>query len=197
MRAPTTKWTLAAMLGWLAVAPAAAQTAPSQAESTQAAPSAQAASVPAGTDAALGSIQDGAKHLRSVFTQAAERMSEEDYAFRPTPEVRTLGQVLAHVAGNNYSFCSAVIGEKAPVTEVEKTRTTRDEIRQVLADSFAYCDAAYAAMADPARAAAPVELMGRPRPALGVLNFRNYHALLHWGNVITSMRLRGAVPPAR
>jgi uncharacterized damage-inducible protein DinB len=148
------------------------------------------------SDPMIASIQDAAKHVRSVFLKAAEQMSDEDYAFRPTPEVRTFGQILAHVAGNNYWFCATAMGEKAPVSDVEKLKTTRAEIQRTLAESFDYCERAYAAMADEAKAKAMKQFMGSPRPALAVLNFRTYHSLLHWGNAITYMRLRGKVPPS-
>lgn len=147
-------------------------------------------------DPMLASIQKAARHVRSVFTTAAEQMSEEDYAFKPTPEVRSFGQLLAHVAGTNYWFCSTATGEKAPVTDVETTITTRAEIQKTLAESFEYCERAYAAMSDNAKATAMKQFMGKPLPALAVLNFRTYHSLLHWGNAITYMRLRGKVPPS-
>ena len=147
-------------------------------------------------DPMIASIQDAAKHVRSVFTKAADQMSDEDYAFRPTAEVRTFGQILAHVAENNYWFCATAIGEKAPVRDVEKVKTTRGEIQKTLAESFDYCERAYAAMEDDAKAKAMKQFMGSPRPALAVLNFRTYHSLLHWGNAITYMRLRGKVPPS-
>jgi uncharacterized damage-inducible protein DinB len=51
-------------------------------------------------------------------------------------------------------------------------------------------------MADPAKADAMVDFHGRQRPALAVLMFRTNHSLLHYGNVITYMRLRGKVPPS-
>ena len=71
------------------------------------------------SDPMIASIQDAARHVRSVFLKAVEQMSEEDYAFRPTPEVRTFGQILAHVAGNNYWFCATAMGEKSPVSDLE------------------------------------------------------------------------------
>ena len=37
--------------------------------------------------------------------------------------------------------------------------------------------------------------MGKPRPALAILMFRTHHGALHYGNVVTYMRLRGKVPP--
>ncbi len=129
-----------------------------------------------------------------MLTAAAEQMREEDYAFRPTPEVRSFGQLLAHVAGTNYFFCSAAAGETAPVRGVEESVTSRDGIRAALAASFDYCDAAFATASR--YADATVELMGSPRSPMAVLTFRNYHALLHYGNVVTYMRLRGRVPPS-
>ena len=84
------------------------------------------------------------------LTQSAELMPEKDYAFRPVDTVRTFGQILAHVAGANYVFCSAAKGEKSPHAEAEfeKTATTRAQIVKALSDSIAYCDAAYAALDD-------------------------------------------------
>lgn len=154
------------------------------------------AQTPDQPDPMTASLQEAARHVRSVFTQAAEEMSEEDYAFKPTPEVRSFGQVLAHVADTNYWFCSTVNREMSPVSKIENTKTTRADIQTALTESFEYCEAAYAAMADTARAKTMVEFMGKPRPAMVVLNFRTYHSLLHWGNAITYMRLRGKVPPS-
>ena len=147
-------------------------------------------------DPILVSIQDGSRHIRSIFTKAAEQMSDEDYAYRPTPDVRSFGELLAHVAGTSYWFCATALGEAAPAANLEKTRTTKAEIRSALLESLDYCDRAYSAMADSAKAAAPRQFNGTQRTALVVLNFRNYHSLLHWGNAITYMRLRGKVPPS-
>ena len=54
---------------------------------------------------------------RQVFTsvknnilRSAEKMPEENYAFKPAPRVRTFGQLLGHVAEEQYIFCSAVRG---------------------------------------------------------------------------------------
>ena len=81
---------------------------------------------------------------------SAEQMPEADYAFKPTDQVRTFGQILAHVAGANYVFCSAAKGEKSPFTEdhFEKSATTKAAIVKALNDSIAYCDAAYAGLTD-------------------------------------------------
>ena len=147
-------------------------------------------------DPMVATIQMGAAHIRAMFTTAAEQMSEADYAFRPTAEVRTFGQLLAHVAETNYYFCSAATGEKAPVTGIDTAKATKADVQKALAESLDYCDRAFASMNDETNAKALRKFRDRPMPALPLLNFRNYHSLLHWGNAITYMRLRGKVPPA-
>src|SRR5215210_1392683 len=146
-------------------------------------------------DIIVATMDAGSKHIRTMFTIAADSMSEADFAFRPTPEVRTFAQLLAHVAESNYIFCSSALGESNPATDLEKTKTTRADVRQVMIESFDYCDRAFAAMHDEKRAQAMRMFRKTPLPALAVLNFRNYHSPLHWGNAITYMRLRGKVPP--
>jgi len=150
---------------------------------------------PGQPDPLIKSAVDASGHFKGLFTKAAEQMSEEDYAFKPTPEVRSFGQLLAHVADTNYWFCAAAKGETQPVSGLEKSKTTRADIQKALAESFTYCDGAYADMTD-AKARTMVEFMGEPRPALAVLFFRTHHAASHYGNAVTYMRLRGKVPPS-
>lgn len=163
----------AAILAAFSVAPLAAQTPP---------------------DPLIDSVEDGAGYARSMLMAAADRMSEEDYAFRPTPDVRSFGQLLAHVAQSNYGFCSAVKGEPSPAVDLEKTATTKADIRKALSESYEYCDRAFQDLET--RAQSTIEFMGAPRPILAVRIFQTHHSLLHYGNVVTYMRLRGKVPPS-
>jgi uncharacterized damage-inducible protein DinB len=146
-------------------------------------------------DALVGSMQAGAQHIRAMFTQAVGQMSDADSAFKPTPEVRSFGQLIAHVAETNYYFCASALGEKQPAANIEKTMTTKADITKALEASFVYCERAFSAINDPANAKRAVTFHGHPNTAGALLNFRNYHSLLHWGNAITYMRLRGKVPP--
>src|SRR4051812_3426464 len=57
--------------------------------------------------------------------ESAEQMSDADYAFRPTEQVRTFGEILAHVAGANYVFCSPARAEKSPHEEADFEKTAR------------------------------------------------------------------------
>jgi len=133
------------------------------------------------------------------LTRSAELMPEKDYGFRPVDTVRTFGQILAHVAGANYVFCSAAKGEKTPHAEdaFEKTATTRAQIIKALAESIAYCDGAMAAL-DDKRAGEIVELpfgMGKGARALPLM-INSGHVQEHYGNLVTYFRVKGMVPPS-
>jgi uncharacterized damage-inducible protein DinB len=126
-------------------------------------------------------------------------MPEKDYSFRPVETVRTFGQILAHVAGANYVFCSAAKGEKSPHAEdvFEKTAKTRAQIIKALNDSIAYCDAAYTAL-DDKRAGETVDLpfgMGKGGRALPLI-LNTGHLQEHYGNLVTYFRVKGMVPPS-
>jgi uncharacterized damage-inducible protein DinB len=58
----------------------------------------------------------------------AEDWPEEKYTYRPNDGVRTFGQVLLHIAGNNYDLINRITGKKLgnaendPSTETFKTK---------------------------------------------------------------------------
>ncbi len=132
---------------------------------------------------------------KNNVTKAAAKMPEENYAFKPTPDVRSFGQLVGHVADANYMFCSVVQGEKAPVSGIEKSKSTKADLVQALESSFQYCDKVYGALTD-ANAAELVKFMGGDRAKLAVLSFNNMHDYEHYGNMVTYMRLKGIVPPS-
>jgi uncharacterized damage-inducible protein DinB len=132
---------------------------------------------------------------KNNVTKAAAKMPDENYSFKATPDVRSFGQLVGHVSDANYAFCSAVLGEKPPVSGIEKTKTTKADLVEALAGSFQYCDKAYDGMTD-ANAAELVKFFGGDRAKLAVLAFNNMHDYEHYGNMVTYMRLKGIVPPS-
>jgi uncharacterized damage-inducible protein DinB len=157
------------------------------------------AQVPATANPVAAGVRTAWEGSKRNLTRSAELMPEKDYSFRPVDTVRTFGQILAHVAGANYVFCSAAKGEKSPHAEAEfeKTATTRAQIVKALNDSIAYCDTAYAAL-DDKRAAETVDLpfnMGKGARALPLM-LNTGHLQEHYGNLVTYFRVRGMVPPS-
>jgi uncharacterized damage-inducible protein DinB len=133
--------------------------------------------------------------VKTNTMKAAEKMPEENYSFRATPDVRTFGQLVGHVADAQYSFCSGALGEKNPALGIEKGKTSKADLVKALQDAFAYCDKAYDGMTD-AHAADIVKFFGRDTTKLAVLSFNSAHTDEHYGNIVTYMRLKGLVPPS-
>ena len=98
------------------------------------------------------SLQRGYAGFKTNFTQAAEKMPEADYGFKPgsTPEVRTFGQAITHVAQTQFGQCSGINGVPNPMQgkNLEQELKTKAEIVKALADSFALCDTAFANVTD-------------------------------------------------
>ena len=162
---------------------------------TLAASAALVAQAPAGNSISAA-IKSNWTSAAKNLTASAALMPETNYSFKPVYTVRTFGQILAHVAGANYLFCSAAKGEKSPHEEgeFEKSATTKAAIDKALADSIAYCDAVYAGLADStanAAAGAPFK-MSRS----GVLISNIGHVSEHYGNLVTYFRIKGIVPPS-
>ena len=126
---------------------------------------------------------------------AADMMPEASYTFKPTPEVRSFGELVGHAADAQNMFCSIVTGEKAPMTSIEKTKTTKADLVQALKDSKDFCDKAYGSMTDD-HAADLVTFMGRQMGKLTVMTVNTAHLDEHYGNMVTYMRIRGLVPPS-
>jgi uncharacterized damage-inducible protein DinB len=132
--------------------------------------------------------------FRGWLVAAAQQMPEADYSFKPTPEVRTFGEILGHTAGANYMFCAAALGEENPnKTDYEKA-ASKAEIVKGLEASFTYCDKAYA-MPD-ADAMQEITFFRQKGTKLWVLNYNATHDAEHYGNIVTYMRLKGMVPPS-
>jgi len=132
--------------------------------------------------------------LSGVVIAAAEKMPEESYSFKPSPDVRSFGQLVGHLADSQYYFCSMVSGEPNPGGSVEKTKTSKSDLVAALKEAVAYCGKTYAAMTD-AKGSEPAKMMGQDFAKLTILSGNIAHDYEHYGNMATYMRIRGIVPP--
>jgi uncharacterized damage-inducible protein DinB len=135
------------------------------------------------------------KQVTGWVERAAEKMPEEEYAFKPDPAARSFGQILGHIADADYLFCSGALQEKNPSPGIEKTKTTKAELKSALHEAFAYCNRAYDTLTD-ANANETIKANGQERNRLGVLWFNASHNLEHYGNLVVYMRVKGIVPPS-
>jgi uncharacterized damage-inducible protein DinB len=136
--------------------------------------------------------------VRRNLAEAAEAMPPDEYAFKPTPDVRSFSEVVGHVVNANFFFCAQAKGEKSPGTQNYEKLTDKSALVKALNDSLAYCDTAYNEMTDAnfatlVKVAAP-STNQTPRGML--LMFNTTHNQEHYGNLVVYMRLKGHVPPS-
>ena len=138
--------------------------------------------------------------IRRNLIEAAEAMPAAEFAFKPTPQVRSYAELLGHVTMANYFFCSMAKGEPIPVKgNIEKTVTDKTGLVKALGDALTYCDGVYKETTD-ANANQQVKASGpggatQTTRAL-VLMFNTTHNNEHYGNVVLYLRLKGIVPPS-
>lgn len=133
--------------------------------------------------------------LKGNLSKSAEKVGEDLYGFKPTPEVRSFGQLIGHLADSQFGMCATAAGEKPAQSGIEKSATTKAALMKALSDSIAYCDKVLAGM-DDTKGLEVTKFFTGPTTRLGVLAFNNAHSYEHYGNLVTYMRLKGIVPPS-
>jgi uncharacterized damage-inducible protein DinB len=125
---------------------------------------------------------------------AAQKMPGENYSFKPTPEVRSFGQIVGHVADASYAFCSQTLGEANPNKGIEKTKTSKADLVAALKDAVAYCNNTFDGMTD-AKGSQMVKFRSFNLAKLTLLSLNTAHTDEHYGNLVTYLRIKGIVPP--
>lgn len=137
--------------------------------------------------------------IRRDLAEAAESMPADEYAFKPTPQVRSFAEVIGHVATANFFFCSQAKGEPSPAKENYERSSGKAALVKALNDSLAYCDEVYATTTDANFNQQITFTQGRGGGQTGrgsVLVFNTTHNNEHYGNLVVYMRLKGRVPPS-
>lgn len=154
---------------------------------------------PAGQPVGLAAgLQASYARIKGLVTTSADKLPEADYGFKPTPEIRNFGQLWAHVANFHFGTCAQVAGVPNPNqgNNLENTATTRAAIIKALADSFALCDTAFAALTDQSAGEMLTGGRGGPRAKGIVLNQIIEHDNEMYGIGTVYLRLKGQVPPS-
>jgi uncharacterized damage-inducible protein DinB len=132
--------------------------------------------------------------VKDNITKSAEMMPAANYTYKPTPKVRSYGQMIGHIANANYMLCSTAKGEKNPNVQDFEKNTRKTDLVKAVKDAFAYCDGLYN-MAD-ADLSASAEMFGMKMSRLSWTLMNVTHDNLHYGNLITYLRLKGMTPPS-
>jgi len=156
--------------------------------------------IPAGMKVGLPEyLRFGYQGIKQNLLRAAEKLPEADYGFRPgsMPEVRTYGQIFAHVAEGQFDACAAVKGVPNPNAgrQLERELHTKREFLEALRASFAFCDDVFAALSD-ADADAMVPRGEGHLSKLAMLVGVLAHASEMYGISTVYLRARHIVPPS-
>jgi uncharacterized damage-inducible protein DinB len=132
---------------------------------------------------------------KQYLIKSAELMTEANYAFKPVATVRSFGQIIGHLANENYLMCAAARGQANPVADKDYEKVTaKADLVAALKASLAYCDDAY--QLPDAKLNEPVEIFGMKGTRLWAITLNLTHNGEHYGNLVTYMRMKGMVPPS-
>lgn len=133
-----------------------------------------------GSNDASTAVRKGFDEVSAWITKAADMVPADKYSYKPTATVRTFGQIVAHVADSYNYYCARGAGKDVQWSDpIEKGATDKATLVPKLRQALASCNTAYAT---PSQITALMENVA--------------HTNLHYGNIITYMRMLGMVPPS-
>ena len=134
------------------------------------------------------------RNAKGNVVKSVDKVPDDLWNWRPTPKVRSFGELFAHIADGQYEFCGAALEGKPVDKGIEKKAKTKAEVVAALNAAFDYCEAGYTKLTE----ASAVEMtnFGRPMTRISVMDFNAAHTLEHYGNLVTYMRLKDIVPPS-
>jgi uncharacterized damage-inducible protein DinB len=127
-------------------------------------------------------VRAGFEEVSSWVTKAAELIPADKYAYKPTASVRTVGQMIAHIADSYGYYCArATKGRSVEWSDaIEKAKTDKATLVPKLKQALDACNAVY----------------GTGTGDIGQLMANVAHTNLHYGNLITYIRMLGMTPPS-
>ena len=151
-----------------------------------------------------GDVLQDWQRMKQVMMGIADAMPEDTFDYASTPEQRTFGEQILHVAGGNVMLMG-FLGAEADGPSVDRqnlrtfgyTATSKADILQALNESFDYGETALREFDDDSlleRVAGP-PFLGEPS-RVRLAYFVIGHAWDIYGKMAVYLRLNGIVPPA-
>ena len=130
-------------------------------------------------------------------TRLAEAIPDSLYSWRPAPGVRSVSEVLLHIAGSNLNL-PRVLGVAAAEGMVDrdfdKSMVAKGEVVAAVRESFRFLRATIAGLI-PADAEKRISWFDGENTFRGVLYFMARHTGEHTGQLVAYARVNGIVPP--
>jgi len=113
-------------------------------------------------------------------TKAADLVPADKYSYRPTQSVRTFGQLIGHIADSYNFYCARAAGQNTQWSDpIEKGVSDKATLIKKLQQSLETCNQAYGSS-------------GQAAPLIDNVA----HTNLHYGNIVTYIRMLGLKPPS-
>ena len=150
---------------------------------------------PTGPITIVGQLAKAFQSMQADLAESAARMPEDQYGFRPTPEIKPFGQLVAHLAIAQFRACAILKGEPSPKKdEKEEATRTKAEAIGLLKSSTEYCAPLVNAMNESSfTELASVEKMQVQKGLIPIE--LAVHGMEMYGTMAVYLRLKGLVPP--
>jgi hypothetical protein len=142
-----------------------------------------------------GTLKSSWTNVKDLISKMAEKMPEENYRFKPTPDVQDFGQRMAHAIQFMMRGCATVKGDQKTVTF--SAAPTRAEALAAMKETTAECDAVFDSLTDADALKMISAGRGGARPAFAILESNVLeHSQEMYGYMAVYLRLKGIVPPS-
>jgi uncharacterized damage-inducible protein DinB len=126
-------------------------------------------------------LRKGFQEVSTWVTKSADMVPAEKYSYKPVDTVRSFGQIIGHITDSYNFFCARGSGNKVEWADpAEKGTTDKATLVPKLKEAVDKCNAVYAT--DNGQLAPLMENIA--------------HTNLHYGNLITYLRMMGMKPPS-
>lgn len=136
-------------------------------------------------------LDDNAKNL----VAAAETMPAEKYGFQASPDIRTFGQIIAHVAMVNNMVCGKLFTPAAAMPDKLDEKDAKDKLVSGLKASMEYCAQAFSKMTDANLSEMIPAFGGKQMTRMGVALIVTNDLIDHYSAMAVYLRMNSQVPP--
>jgi uncharacterized damage-inducible protein DinB len=124
-------------------------------------------------------LHGGLREVGTWVEKSAEMVPADKYTYKPVATIRTFGQLVAHVADGMNWYCANAAGTKTEWSDaIEKGPTDKATVTAALKKAHANCHS--------------VTNTGQLKELMQNVG----HTNLHYGNIITYLRMMGMTPPS-
>jgi len=136
-------------------------------------------------------------NIRDLLAKMADKMPDDAYRFKPTPEMEDFGQRMAHEFSFNMRTCATLKGEQKTVNVSERGTPSKAEILAAMKEANAECDSVFDALTDAQALQMVTGGRGGPRLRQAILAGSILeHSQEMYGYMAVYLRLKGIVPPS-